>query len=134
MSDENEIKFEYDMDALIKAASSGETSAPLATHTITMQFEPSRRLPIAEAAEMLANAVADLGAKVEVMPGMVVDDGDELKPGYHILFAGEFGEFETAFVTDEPFMTKGEYHLTMQAARAAIAFLIEMTGGADGHE
>lgn len=134
MSDENEIKFEYDMDALIKAASSGETSAPLVTHTITMQFEPSRRLPIAEAAEMLANAMADLGAKVEVTPGMVVDAGDELKPGYHILFTGEFGEFETAFVTDEPFMTKGEYELTLQAARGGIGWLIKMSGGADGHE
>lgn len=143
MSDENEIQSEDNLiewrqiDDVIKAATSGETDVQLGSHTmqVKLDFKLSKKLPIAEAAEMLAEAVADLGAKVEVTPGMVNDPADnELRPGYHILFTGEFGEFETTFVSNEPTITEGEYQLTMQAARGAIAWLIKMSGGADGHE
>lgn len=142
MSDENEIQSEDNLiewrqiDDVIKAATSGESAVQLGSHTmqVKLDFKLSKKLPIAEAAEMLAEAVADLGAKVEVTPGMVVDADDELKPGYHILFTGEFGEFETAFVSDVPTMTEGEYQLTLQGARGAIGWLIRLIGGADGHE
>lgn len=135
MNDQDEplgmpFHFEYDLNALIKAAATGDASLPLVTDTMTFEFKLEKRIPLEEAWETIRAAVADLGAALEVTPSAIRDiDSGATSPGYHLLFTGDFGEIEIEFSTDSPGMNMQECRLIIVQVRAMLEWLNSMESG-----